>query len=205
MRILFDAVRTSVPLPAIFIDRDGVINRRRPGDYVLEWSQFIFMPGIRKALKHLAMLRAPMIVISNQAAVGKGLLDEATLEAITRQLQQSLAGCGVAFNAYYYCTHRADEGCECRKPSPGLLNQAAADFNIDLPRSIFIGDNETDVQAALKAGCSPVLFDSEYTYAPEGAVWMKDVSVARDANQLVELSTKCLRAATQVALPSNTL
>ena len=85
MRILFSEDK-SVRGPAIFIDRDGVINLLRPSDYVLDWSQFVFVPGIREALKQLASLGLPMIVISNQAAVGKGLLDTAGLEEITSKM-----------------------------------------------------------------------------------------------------------------------
>lgn len=200
MRILFEHVTPDVASPAIFVDRDGVINRRRPGDYVLDWSQFTFIPGIRKALRDLAMLRVPMIVISNQAAVGRGLLAPATLQAITMQLQEALAISGVVFNAYYYCTHRADEGCECRKPKPGLLYQAAADFNINLTRSIFIGDAETDVQAALAAGCRPVLFDPEFAYAEDRAARMNNVCIARDASQLAGLSVDSLKAISEVVV-----
>jgi D-glycero-D-manno-heptose 1,7-bisphosphate phosphatase len=138
-----------------------VINCRRPGDYVLDWSQFNFVPGIRLALKQLASLGLPMIVISNQAGVGKGLLDPAGLQEITANMHQALLGDGTSLAAAYYCIHRADENCSCRKPKPGLLQAAAGDFNIDLSRSIFIGDSETDVQAAQAAGCAPVLFGSE--------------------------------------------
>jgi D-glycero-D-manno-heptose 1,7-bisphosphate phosphatase len=161
LKILYAEADKNVRGPAIFIDRDGVINCRRPGDYVLDWSQFIFMPGIRDALKQLASLGLPMIIISNQAAVGKGLLDTAGLEEITNKMHQAVAGDGTILAAAYYCTHRPDENCACRKPKPALLVSAAADFNVDLNRSIFIGDCETDVQAAHAAGCASVLFSSE--------------------------------------------
>jgi len=160
LRILFAAPKAVVKGPAIFIDRDGVINCRRPDDYVLDWSQFIFMPGMRAALKQLATLGLPMIVISNQAAVGKGLLDSARLQEITAKMQQALLSDGTPLVAAYYCVHRSDENCSCRKPKPGLLEKAAADFNIDLRHSIFIGDSDTDVQAAQAAGCQPVLFSA---------------------------------------------
>jgi len=199
MRILFERFSAAPAGPAIFIDRDGVINRRRPGDYVLEWSQFVFMPGIREALRRLSTLRLPMIVISNQAAVGKGLLEAAALKAMTVQLQEVLRGSGVVLNAYYYCTHRSDEGCDCRKPKPGLLRQAAAELNIDLPRSIFIGDADTDVQAARLAGCQPIMFDPECRYRTERADWMKNIATARDSDELVKFTVKCLQATSIVA------
>lgn len=106
---------------------------------MLDFSQFEFVPGIRAALKKLATLQLPMIVISNQAAVGKGLLDSAGLEEVTARMQQALLEDGTFLNAAYFCTHRVDEKCICRKPKPELIYRAAEDFNIDLGRSIFMG------------------------------------------------------------------
>lgn len=159
-RIVFSEERRDIRGPAIFIDRDGVINCRRPGDYVLDWSQFVFMPGIRQALKQLSNLGLPMIVISNQAAVGKDLLTLAGLREITNRMYQALAADGTFLSATYYCPHTPDEGCTCRKPKPGLLYRAAENFDIDLSRSIFIGDSHTDVEAARAAGCASVFLGS---------------------------------------------
>ena len=166
LRILFSEVNRSVKGPAIFLDRDGVINRRRPGDYVLDWSQFFFIPGIRVALKQISTLGLPMIVISNQAAVGKGLLNSTGLQEITIKMQEVLLEDGTPLAAAYYCTHRPDENCVCRKPKPALLQTAANDFNIDLSRSMFVGDSDTDVQAGRAAGCVPVLFGPENAPLP---------------------------------------
>lgn len=161
LRIVFSEHKTSARGPAIFIDRDGVINCRRPGDYVLNWSQFVFVPGMRTALRQIASLGLPMIVISNQAAVGKGLLDLDGLREITTRMQQTLHEDGTALAAAYYCTHRSEEQCPCRKPKPGLLFAAARDFDIDLTRSVFIGDSTVDVEAAQAAGTWPVMFGSD--------------------------------------------
>jgi len=94
LRILFAELNRTVSGPAIFIDRDGVINRKRVGDYVLDWSQFVFMPGMRMALSQLASLGLPLIVISNQAAVGKRLLDLEGLREITVQMHEALVAGG---------------------------------------------------------------------------------------------------------------
>lgn len=179
---------------AIFIDRDGVINCRRPGDYVLNWAQFIFVPGIREALKQLATLELPMILISNQAAVGKGLLDPADLQEITGRMQQTLLEDGTVIAAAYYCLHRRDENCVCRKPKPAMLNWAANDFKIDLSRSIFIGDSDTDVQAAQGAGCKPVLFGSGLCVSSGSSGWTTALPRARTAKELFEVVVKCLHA-----------
>jgi D-glycero-D-manno-heptose 1,7-bisphosphate phosphatase len=193
LRILFSEVDKSVRRPAIFIDRDGVINLLRPSDYVLDWSQFVFVPGIREALKQLASLGLPMIVISNQAAVGKGLLDTAGLEEITSKMYQELAHDGTFLTAAYYCPHRPDENCPCRKPKPALLQAAAADLNLDLTRSIFVGDAETDVEAARAAGCKPVLLGSGLRAVSGSVAWKTEVPVAMTAHDLFAVVSACLQ------------
>lgn len=195
LRILFSEPNPSARGPAIFVDRDGVINCRRPGDYVLDWSQFVFVPGIRTALKQLSSLQLPMIVISNQAAVGKGLLDSARLEEITAQMQQALSADGTSLDAAYYCIHRAEDKCLCRKPKPGLLLKAAADFNIHLPRSVFIGDSESDVQAALAAGCAPVFLRSDFQPGSDSPVFKPTPALAMTAQGLFKVVKECLQDA----------
>jgi D-glycero-D-manno-heptose 1,7-bisphosphate phosphatase len=191
LRILFSELNRTAKGPAIFVDRDGVINCRRPGDYVLDWSQFVFMPGIREALQQLSSLGVPMIIISNQAAVGKGLLDPAGLEEITARMNEALLADGTSLAAAYYCTHRMEDHCQCRKPKPALLFSAAADFNIDLSRSIFIGDSHTDVQAARAAGCASVLFGSDVTLQPTSP---SAPLVARRATDLYAVVAKYVQA-----------
>jgi D-glycero-D-manno-heptose 1,7-bisphosphate phosphatase len=187
LKINFSSEPPGAKGPGIFIDRDGVINCRRPGDYVLNFSQFVFTPGIRDALKQLASLRLPMIIISNQAAVGKRLLDSAGLEEITAKMEQALREDGTLLTAAYYCMHRADEDCACRKPKPELLHRAANDFNIDLSRSVFIGDSETDVRAARAAGCAPILFGPGLRNHSESLEWMTDLPIAPLAKDLFDV------------------
>lgn len=193
LQIVFSDKKMEVRGPAIFLDRDGVINCRRPGDYVLNWSQFLFVSGIQAALKQLSVLCVPMIVISNQAAVGKGLLTHLTLREITAQMQQTLLADGVSLAAAFYCTHRADENCDCRKPRPAMLISAADKFNIDLGRSIFIGDSATDIQAGLAAGCKPVLFGSTHFESYGNSLPTSSIPVARTAGELFPVSVKCLK------------
>jgi D-glycero-D-manno-heptose 1,7-bisphosphate phosphatase len=147
--------------PAIFLDRDGVINERVVGGYVTSWSQFRFLDGIIPALRDLSRLRLPMIVVSNQAGVGKGLMGRAALARITDRFVAQLARAGVPIVAVYYCPHTSDAECRCRKPRPGLLRQAARNWKIDLGRSILIGDSPSDIEAARAAGCRSILFDPQ--------------------------------------------
>jgi D-glycero-D-manno-heptose 1,7-bisphosphate phosphatase len=192
LRILFRTERADAARPAIFVDRDGVINQRRANDYVLSWNQFEFLPGIRQSLKRLAKFGLPMIVISNQAAVGKGLLDTTSLTAITERMQSALLEDGIQIASAYYCTHRPDENCVCRKPLPGLLHRAADDNNIDLGLSIFIGDSETDVQAARAAGCRPILLRSDLSHASLKEDWVEETLVAFTPVQLFEIAAQGL-------------
>jgi histidinol-phosphate phosphatase family protein len=197
--MVFSSDRTVGGGPAVFIDRDGVINRRRPNDYVLDWSQFEFVPGIRPALKQLASLGLPIIIISNQAAVGKGLLDPSVLEKITARLHDTLFADGVSLFAAYYCPHRSDANCACRKPKPELFFRAARDFSFDLRRSIFIGDSDTDVQAALAAGCRPILFGPGLIASSETSAWPAALPIARAAEDLFNVSVKRLQESFQRA------
>jgi D-sedoheptulose 7-phosphate isomerase len=166
MRILFSELPESGDRPAIFLDRDGVINERIPGGYVTSWDQFRFIDGIVETVASLAGLGLPVIVISNQACVGKGLIDELRLESITRRFVAALQLAGGRVDAVYYCPHRPDESCGCRKPRPGLLEQASRDWRIDLGQSVLVGDSATDLDAAATVGCRAVLFDPAGEPAP---------------------------------------
>jgi D-glycero-D-manno-heptose 1,7-bisphosphate phosphatase len=195
IRIVFSGRDSNASAPAIFIDRDGVINRRRANDYVLNWRQFVFIPGIREALKRLSTLHLPLIIISNQAAVGKGLLQRTALEEITARLHKTLRLDAASISACYYCPHTIEDCCDCRKPKSGMFRRAAVDFDIDLSRSIFVGDSETDVQAARSAGCQPILFDPEISSDLRPPDWAATVPVVRDAAELFDIAETCLHFA----------
>lgn len=142
--------------PAIFLDRDGVINRNRP-DHVKAWREFEFLPGVLRALRALAQVPWPIVVISNQSAIGRGLVRRTTVEAIHRRMLTHIRRAGGRIDRVFYCPHRPEDGCPCRKPRPGLLLQAQAALKLDLRRSLFIGDAATDVLAALAVGAYPIL------------------------------------------------
>ena len=178
--------------PAIFLDRDGVINKRIPDDYILNWSQFEFMPGIREALRQISQLGLPMVVVSNQSAIGRGILTRRALDDITARLTRTLFNDGVTISAYYYCTHRPDENCPCRKPQPLLLYEAAAELNLNLRTSIFIGDSESDVEAARLAGCTPVLFGPGLNSISSSRDWMEGVPAATTSYELFAVVVRCL-------------
>lgn len=143
--------------PAIFLDRDGVINRQITGTYVTQWSEFQLVPDIAGVLAEISTLPFPIIVISNQAGVGKGVLSVTELSSITRQFVRQLADAGGRIDAVYYCPHTPEQACSCRKPKPGLLRRAASDWRLDLTRSVFVGDTVKDLEAASAAGCRAIL------------------------------------------------
>jgi D-glycero-D-manno-heptose 1,7-bisphosphate phosphatase len=141
---------------AVFLDRDGVINTNR-ADHVLSWEQFAFLPG---ALRALALLRAaglPVIVVTNQALIERGLLSTAALDDMHRRMRAAVQDAGGQLHDVLYCPHDKPARCMCRKPQPGLFLQAAQAHDIDLPASYYVGDALTDIEAGQAAGCTCVL------------------------------------------------
>ena len=142
---------------AVFIDRDGVINHCPDNRYITDWSEFRFLPGSVRALKQLKQAGKLILIISNQACVGRGLITHRKLQQITRNMLGAARAKGAKIDAVYYCIHRSEEGCSCRKPKPGMLHRAGRRFPIDWDRSFFIGDHETDIQAGQAAGLQTIL------------------------------------------------
>ena len=142
--------------PAIFLDRDGVLNENR-ADYVRGWDEFAFLPGTFSALRRLADLGAPIVVVTNQAGVGRGMIPPDTIDDIHRRMTSEIHRRGGRIERILWCPHTVDEQCHCRKPAPGMLLHAADQLDIDLERSVVVGDAETDIEAGQRAGCRTVL------------------------------------------------
>jgi D-glycero-D-manno-heptose 1,7-bisphosphate phosphatase len=137
---------------AVFVDRDGVLNRWIRGGYVLRCEDIVFNDESIRALAGIDRERFALVVISNQSCVGRGLLDAESLRSIMAYVVQGATARGLDIDAWYCCIHAPDAGCACRKPAPGLLSQAGADFGFDPARSYFIGDQASDMEAAARAG-----------------------------------------------------
>lgn len=146
-------------LQGILLDRDGVINRER-SDYVKSWQEFEWLPGVLPALASLATLALPICVLTNQSAIGRGIVIASQIDEIHWRLQRCVRDAGGRIDAFFVCPHHPDARCECRKPKPGLLYQAAHTFALDLRNCVFVGDSITDYQAALAAGCHAILVRS---------------------------------------------
>jgi D-glycero-D-manno-heptose 1,7-bisphosphate phosphatase len=150
------------PQKVIFLDRDGVINRKPADeDYVKNWSEFHFLSGAIEALGLLTKSGYDIYVITNQRGIARGMMREHDLKAIHDEMKRELEKHGAKLKQIYYCPHGQDDGCECRKPKPGLLFRAASEHNINLTKAIFIGDNDSDLQAGNAAGCKTVLVTPE--------------------------------------------
>lgn len=136
-------------IATIFLDRDGVINRNLPqGDYVKSWEEFQFLPGARRAIAWLTKAGFRLLVVTNQACVGKGIVSWEMVQEIHIRMMQEIALAGGRIEAVLCCTHLADAGCDCRKPAPGLLRRAHEEYGVDLKQAVLVGDSAKDVQAA---------------------------------------------------------
>lgn len=143
---------------AVFLDRDGVINKY-PGNkkYVTSVKDFRFLPQAKKALAKLHKGGFKLFVISNQAGVAKGLLEQTALDAITRKMLAGINEASGKIEGVYYCTHHPDKNCACRKPKTGLIDLVKKKYPLNLRDSFFIGDSIRDVQTAKEAGCKSIL------------------------------------------------
>lgn len=154
---------------AIFIDRDGTINKHI--GFLRKTSEFELLPGVADAIKKINSSGYLAIVITNQPVIARGEVTTQELQTIHNKMETLLGEHGAYLDEIYYCPHHPDKGfegevpelkieCECRKPKPGLILEAAEDFNIDLSRSWMIGDGSNDVGAGKNAGCKAVLIDA---------------------------------------------
>jgi len=140
--------RTSIVMPsAVFLDRDGVLCENR-ATYVKAWREFRWIPGAREALRILAHLDLPVVMVTNQSAVNRGLTTMEQVRDLHRKMQRAIRRGHGRLDAVYVCPHRPEEGCGCRKPGLLLFRRAATELGLDLARSYLIGDGLPDMRAA---------------------------------------------------------
>ena len=150
--------------PAVILDRDGTLNERPPqAEYVVHPDEFVWLPGALEALRLLREADYTVVIVSNQAGIGRGALTREGLDAIHLRLSSDVSQAGGRIDGVYVCPHDWDEGCACRKPKPGLLYQAAEEHHLDLTRTVFLGDDERDGQAAAAAGAPFALVTPDRT------------------------------------------
>ncbi|MDG5788355.1 D-glycero-beta-D-manno-heptose 1,7-bisphosphate 7-phosphatase [Evansella sp. AB-P1] len=143
--------------PAVFLDRDGIINE--DFGYVYQYDDFQWIPGAIDAIKLLNSLGYLVIIITNQSGIARGYYLESHVQALHQQINKDLQASQATIDAFYYCPHHPEakvrfyrRNCDCRKPMPGLILQGIEQFEIDKSRSFLIGDKESDVEAAKNAG-----------------------------------------------------
>ena len=140
----------------VILDRDGTINVESD-EFIKSPQEWTPLPGALEAIARLNHAGWHTVIASNQSGLGRGLFDVASLNAIHAKMHKMVAGHGGRIDAVFYCPHSPDEGCNCRKPLPGLLEQIADRFGVELKGTPLVGDGLRDMQAAAAAGCEPHL------------------------------------------------
>jgi len=162
-------------LPTLFLDRDGVVNVRTPGDYVRTPDMFEPTEGLGEAMRLLAGHFGRIIVVTNQAGIGKGLMTEEDLVAVHRKMQILIRTSGGHIDGVYHCPHAKDAGCRCRKPATGMAWLALADFpDIDFENAWLAGDSASDMRFGQSLGMHTALIAGKTEEAEELAAMKID-------------------------------
>ena len=153
--------------PAVFLDRDGTINEQM--GYINHLSRFRLLPGVVEAIRLLNAQQVPVVVVTNQSGLARGYFPQLLLDEVHAIMNGLLAEQGAWLDGLYVCPHHPEakeeqyrKNCNCRKPRTGLLEQAAAELNLDLAGSYLVGDRWSDINCAARAGCTPVLVLTGY-------------------------------------------
>jgi len=142
----------------VFLDRDGVINKSPPkGSWVFRWEDLELADGALAALRQLHEHGFTVVVVTNQSCVGRGLAELEMIQAINARVVEAVGNAGGEIARVYMCPHTDADGCSCRKPRPGMIEQAARDLSLDPARAFLVGDSERDIQAGAAKGCTTIL------------------------------------------------
>ncbi len=159
---------------AVFVDRDGTLNHDY--GYITSSSQLVLFHGVPEAIARLNRIGVKVIMVTNQSAIGRGLMTLQDLESIHNRLATMIRPSGAHMDAIFYCPHHPRDGCDCRKPKTGLIDQAVKRFSLEVGQCFFVGDKHSDLAAAQHAGVPGVLVLT----SPYGAEALK----ARDEGEL---------------------
>ena len=171
---------------AVFFDRDGVINHERGIDYTYQISHFKFYKEVFSALAKLNS-DFKKIIVTNQAGIAKGIYSEKDYQELTNYYLKELEKRELKIDKVYHCPHK--DGCQCRKPQPGMLLEAAQEFNLDLRKSWLIGDKSSDILAGQKVGCRTILMETGHGGADQ-LHQIKADHQAKDLNEAIEIINK---------------
>ncbi len=169
------------PKKTVFLDRDGVINRNKTNTYVDSWSKVRFLPRALKALRLLKKKGYRVVVVSNQAGVAKGFYSMRDLREITRRIRKRIQQHGGRLDAVYYCPHRDEDRCRCRKPKTELFRKAKERFKVRFRETYLVGDSMADIAAGKKLRCKTILVLSGREKRSRKAEWVvKPDAVKKD-------------------------
>ncbi len=165
---------SAAPGTAVFLDRDGTLNHDT--GYVLSPEQLVLFPGVPEAIARLNRLGAMVLLVTNQSAIGRGMMTIAGLESIHERLAELISPYGARIDGIFFCPHHPQDWCGCRKPKSGLIDQAVIRFALNVSQCYLVGDKRSDLEAAQTASVPGVLvMTSSYS---------ADVVRARDAGQV---------------------
>ena len=150
----------TLPRPAVFLDRDGTICEEM--GYVNHLDRLQTFPYAAEAIRQLNQAEIPVVIITNQSGIARGIFPESLVHQIHKKMIAELASGGAWIDAIYFCPHKKEDACDCRKPKPGLLERAASEHGLDLPASWVVGDRYADVEMAHRAGASGILVMTGY-------------------------------------------
>jgi len=182
---------------AVFLDRDGTIIEDT--GYLDECSKIRFLPRVSEAIKLLNENGFKVIITTNQSGVARGYFTEEALQEINRYIRESLAKRRAIIDGIYYCPHHTEgiieeyrKECYCRKPNPGMIEQAVHEFGIDLKNSFIVGDKISDIEAGHRAGCKAILLGGEDSLKNEKEIALMSEHIASDLCEAVEWLMKLI-------------
>lgn len=154
--------QNNIPKPAVFFDRDGVVNI--DDEYIYKIEDFVYVDGFLELLKSCKQKGYLLFVVTNQSGIGRGYYSLEDFLALSDFMQDDLKNkLGFGFDKIYFCAHKPEANCPCRKPKSGMIDQACKDFSINLAQSYIIGDKESDVESGIKAGIKTTILFSKKT------------------------------------------
>lgn len=140
---------------AVFLDRDGTLNHDT--GYVTSPEQLVLFPGVPEAIARLNQLEAMVLLVTNQSAIGRGMMTIEGLESIHERLAELISPYGARIDGIFFCPHHPQDGCGCRKPKAGLIDQAVSRFALDVSQCFLVGDKRSDLEAAQRASVPGIL------------------------------------------------
>ena len=190
--------------PAVFLDRDGTLIEER--GYLSKLEDIALFEDTPAALRRLREAGFALVVVTNQAGIARGYFDEAFVQKAHRYLGEMLAAEGIVIDGYYYCPHHPDglvpeysRVCRCRKPAPGMVEQAARDLGLDIDRSFVVGDKWLDVELATNAGAHGILVRTGYGAGDEQRPELRNAIAIVDT--ILDAANEIVRRTAHIAQP----